>query len=146
MWIYLLVPFDILETLLIIGLGMLVKYLPFALRFVSAAILRVHGELEEAAQVSGASWLRNLVRIYLPLLRPGLIAAFIWVMVNSYRDVPIAGMLSRTANRTAAETILSLSGASWLRLSAFGVTMFGILIFFVGLIYWIGHRNRGRAD
>jgi iron(III) transport system permease protein len=146
MWVYLLVPFDILDTLLIIGLGMLVKYLPFALRFLSAAILRVHGELEEAAQVSGASWPRNIWRIYLPLLRPGLLAAFIWVMVNSYRDVPIAGMLTGSENRTAAETVLSLSGASWLRLSAFGVTMFGILIFIVGMIYWIGRRDSGRTD
>jgi iron(III) transport system permease protein len=73
-WFYLLVPVPILGTLIIIGLAYLTKYMPVALRFVSASMMQIHNELDEAAQVAGVSWARNFIKVTLPLLR-GLLAA-----------------------------------------------------------------------
>ena len=53
LWLYLLVPLPIIGTLSIIGLAYLTRYLPFALRFVSASMVQIHTELEEAAAVAG---------------------------------------------------------------------------------------------
>ena len=52
-WFYLLVPLPIIGTLTIIGLAYLTKYMPVALRFVSASMMQIHSELDEAAQVAG---------------------------------------------------------------------------------------------
>src|SRR5207249_11183521 len=62
-WFYLLVPIPIIGTLVIIALAYLTKYMPVALRFVSASMMQIHNELDEAAQVAGVSWSRNFVKV-----------------------------------------------------------------------------------
>ena len=141
LWFYLLVPLPIIGTLSITGLAYITRYLPYALRFVSTSMLQIHNELEEAAVVSGGTWWKNLYRIYLPLLRPGLMAGWFWVMVHAYRELTIALMLARSRNRTAAVIIFDLwSNGSFPQLSAFGVLIFGLLIALVAIGQAVGKR------
>jgi iron(III) transport system permease protein len=129
LWFYLLVPLPVIGTLTIIGLAYITRYMPYALRFVSTSMVQIHTELEEAAAVAGGTWWTNLYRIYLPLLRPGLMAGWFWVMVHAYRELTISLMLARSRNRTAAVIIYDLwSNGSFPQLSAFGVIMFMLLI------------------
>ncbi len=140
-WFYLLVPLPIIGTLVIIGLAYLTKYMPVALRFVSASMMRIHSELDEAAQVAGVPWARNFVKVTLPLLRPGLLAAWFWVMVHAYRELTIALMLARSQNRTAAVVIFDLwEEGSFLLLSAFGVLMFLLLMALSAVAFALGRR------
>jgi iron(III) transport system permease protein len=141
LWFYLLVPLPVIGSLSIIGLAYLTRYMPYALRFVSTSMVQIHTELEEAAAVSGGTWWKNLYRIYLPLLRPGLMAGWFWVMVHAYRELTIALMLARSRNRTAAVIIFDLwSNGSFPQLSAFGVLMFVILIVLVSVGQTVGKR------
>lgn len=129
LWFYLLLPLPVIGTLTIIFLAYITKYIPFALRFVSSSMSQIHSELEEAAQVAGQSWARNFFRIILPLLKPGLLAAWFWVMVHAFRELTLALMLARANNRTAAVIIYDLwENGSFLRLSAFGVVIFFLLM------------------
>lgn len=141
LWLYLIIPLPILGTLSIIGLAYLTRYLPFALRFVSASMAQIHSELEEAAAVAGGGWWRNFYYIYLPLLRPGLMAGWFWVMVHAYRELTISLMLARSSNRTASVIIYDLwSNGSFPQLSAFGVLMFTILVALVSIAQKISAR------
>jgi iron(III) transport system permease protein len=141
LWFYLLVPLPVIGSLTIIGLAYLTRYMPYALRFVSTSMVQIHTELEEAAAVAGGTWWKNLYRIYLPLLRPGLMAGWFWVMVHAYRELTIALMLARSRNRTAAVIIFDLwSNGSFPQLSAFGVLMFVILIVLVTVGQTVGKR------
>jgi iron(III) transport system permease protein len=131
----------ILGTLFIIGLAYVTKYLPFALRFVTTSMVQIHSELEEAAEVAGAPWWKNFLRIYLPLLKPGLMAGWFWVMVHAYRELTIALMLVRADNRTAATVIFDLwENGSFQALSAFGVVIFLLLIVLVAVSHAISRR------
>ena len=141
LWFYLLVPLPVIGSLSIIGLAYITRYMPYALRFVSTSMVQIHTELEEAAAVAGGTWWKNLYRIYLPLLRPGLMAGWFWVMVHAYRELTIALMLARSRNRTAAVIIFDLwSNGSFPQLSAFGVLMFVILIALVSIGQTVGKR------
>jgi iron(III) transport system permease protein len=141
LWFYLLVPLPVIGTLSIIGLAYLTRYMPYALRFVSTSMVQIHSELEEAAAVAGGTWWKNLYRIYLPLLRPGLMAGWFWVMVHAYRELTISLMLARSRNRTAAVIIYDLwSNGSFPQLSAFGVIIFGLLIALVSIGQAVGKR------
>ena len=136
-----MVPFPILGTLWIIGLAYLTKFMPFALRFVSSSMQQIHVELEEAAQVAGVPWWKNFFRIYLPLLKPGLLAGWFWVMVHAFRELTIALMLSRADNKTAAVVIYDLwENGSFQALSAFGVMMFTVLMVLVAISHLISKR------
>ena len=141
MWLYLIVPLPVIGTLSIIGLAYLTRYLPFALRIVSTSMVQIHTELEEAAAVAGGGWWRNFYHIYLPLLRPGLMAGWFWVMVHAYRELTISLMLARSNNRTASVIIFDLwSNGSFPMLSAFGVVMFSLLIVLVTIAQKISSR------
>src|SRR5689334_2976749 len=141
LWFYLLVPIPILGTLIIIGLAYITRYMAVALRFVSSSMLQIHSELEEAAIVAGGGWLTNFRRVYLPLLRPGLMAGWFWVMVHAYRELTIALMLARSQNRTAAVVIFDLwDNGSFPQLSAFGVIIFVLLILLVVIGQGVGRR------
>lgn len=141
LWFYLLVPVPVIGTLTIIGLAYITRYMSVALRFVSSSMLQIHSELEEAAQVAGGRWWSNFRRIYLPLLRPGIMAGWFWVMVHAYRELTIALMLARSRNRTAAVVIYDLwENGSFPLLSAFGVLIFALLIVLVWLADVISRR------
>jgi len=141
LWFYLLVPLPVLGTLTIIALAYVTRYMAVALRFVSTSMLQIHSELEEAAAVAGGEWWRNFRRIFLPLLRPGLMASWFWVMVHAYRELTIALMLARSSNRTAAVIIYDLwENGSFPQLSAFGVLIFSLLIVLVLIGQTIGKR------
>jgi iron(III) transport system permease protein len=141
LWFYLLVPLPVIGTLTIIGLAYLTKYMPFALRFVSNSMVQIHGELEEAAEICGVPWWRNFLKIFLPLLKPGMLAAWFWVMVHAYRELTIAIMLARSQNRTAAVLVYDIwERGAFTRLSAFGVIMFSVLIVLVLIAHAISKR------
>ena len=141
LWFYLLVPIPVIGTLTIIGLAYLTKYLPFALRFVSNSMMQIHPELDEAAQVAGVPWWRNFFKVTLPLLKPGLLAAWFWVMVHAYRELTVALMLARSENRTASVLIFDYwDRGSFMLISAFGVVMFALLLILVLISHWIGRR------
>jgi iron(III) transport system permease protein len=141
LWFYLLVPLPVLGTLTIICLAYVTRYMAVALRFVSTSMLQIHTELEEAGAVAGGGWWDNFRRIYLPLLRPGLMAGWFWVMVHAYRELTIALMLARSRNRTTAVVIYDLwENGSFPELSAFGVLIFALLIVLVLLGQAVGKR------
>jgi iron(III) transport system permease protein len=141
LWLYLIVPLPVIGSLTIIGLAYLTRYMPYALRFVSSAIVQIHTELEEAAAVAGGTWWKNLYRIYLPLLRPGLMAGWFWVMVHAYRELTISLMLARAKNRTASVIIFDLwSSGSFPQLSAFGVLIFAMLVVLVTISQSLSKR------
>ena len=141
LWFYLLVPVPIIGTLTIIILAYFTKFIPFALRFVSNSVMQLHPELEEAAATSGASFLRCFVQITLPLIKPGLLAAWFWVMIQSFRELTVALMLARSDNRTASVLIFDLwDTGSFLKLSAFGVLMFFVLLMLSFVSYLLTRR------
>ncbi len=67
-FVYVRFPIPIYGTLWIIVLAMTTRYLAFSSRATTSALIQIHGELEEASQMSGAPWLRTLRRITVPLL------------------------------------------------------------------------------
>lgn len=83
----------IYDTPAILVVGMVTTYLAFGTRTTNAALLQVHGELEEAAHVSGSSPVRALGRIVLPLTLPAFVNGWIWVAVHSMRELSLPLML-----------------------------------------------------
>ncbi|MCL6509094.1 MAG: carbohydrate ABC transporter permease [Anaerolineae bacterium] len=80
--------------------GLIVLYATFSLPFVvwmmRSYIREVPIEIEESAQVDGASRLRTLFSITLPLASPGLIATGIFTFIFNWNEFLFALVLSRT--------------------------------------------------
>jgi len=92
-FVYVRFPIPIYGTLWIIALAMTTRYLAYSSRTMTSALLQVHGELEEASQMSRAGWARTLGRITMPLLAPAMVNVFLWVAVHAMQELSMALML-----------------------------------------------------
>ncbi len=143
LWLYLAVPWGglVYGTVWIIMLAMVTNWMPFGLRIVSANMSQIHGELEEASYAAGASWSRTFRRIFLPLLSPGLVAAWIWVTVHAFRDVSTSLMLYTKENQTVGVQIFNIyERGSYNGVAALGVVLVVALSLLVVAAQQIGRR------
>ena len=107
-FVYVRFPIPIYGTLWIIVLAMTTRYLAFSSRATTSALIQVHGELEEASQVSGAPWLRTLHKITVPLLAPAIINVFFWVAVHAMQELSMALMLYNPSTVVVSTLIWSM--------------------------------------
>jgi iron(III) transport system permease protein len=85
-------------TIWLIAIGHFIVFVPVAVRMMQSGLLQISAELEEAAVAAGGSLMQMFGRILVPLLRPTIIAAAIWIAVHSIREFSIAVMLQSGRN------------------------------------------------
>ncbi len=114
--IYLRTP--LYGTIWVLVIGYVTVYLPFATRAISSGLSQIHKELEDAANVSGATWWTSLRRIIFPLLLQQSVNAWLWIATHAARDLSFPLLLMTTSNVVLASAIWltwsypDLSGAS----------------------------------
>ncbi len=80
-------------TLGLILLGYLVRFMPYGQRTVAAVMVSISPELDQCSRVAGASWFVTLRRILVPLLKPGLLGAWLMLFILYLREFPISALL-----------------------------------------------------
>jgi iron(III) transport system permease protein len=83
MWAWLVFPIPIYGTLWVLLIAYLTVFLPLGVRTISSVMLQLDKSLEECGQVCGAPWGYRIRRITVPLLRPGLLAAWLLLFIAS---------------------------------------------------------------
>jgi iron(III) transport system permease protein len=122
LWLYLSVPIPVYGTIWILFLLYIARFTAVALRIMSASMTQLNNELHEAAEVAGASWLRSFRTITMPLLRPGMLAAFIFVLVHAYRELSASLMVYSYGNEPIGVAIFDIwENGSYGLLAAFGI-------------------------
>jgi len=81
-------------TMLQLVIGHAVVCLPYVVRSVSASLLLVDRNLEDAAAVLGASPAQVTRRVLWPQLRPGILAGGVFSFIVSFDDYPISMWLA----------------------------------------------------
>ena len=139
-WLYLSFPIPIYGTLWIIWLAYMIKYMPIVMRIMSASIVQVHPEMEEASMIC-SSWFMTLRRVLLPLLRPGLVAGWIWVMAHAFRELNTAILLSNQQTRPVGVAMYALwTDGAFGTLAAFGVIV-SLVVFIAAVVaHLVGQR------
>jgi iron(III) transport system permease protein len=94
--------FPLYGSLAILLLAYVILFLPQAAGALRAALLQVHGGLEEAARGLGRGPLGVLLHVTLPLVRPGLLAAAAMVFLSAMKELPAALILSPLGFNTLA--------------------------------------------
>ena len=86
----------------------LIQRLPFGTRLANAALLQVHRELEEAAQMSGAVTPATIRRVLLPLIKPSVVYLAVWTGLLTLQEVSMALFLSGPNNVVLSVSIFQL--------------------------------------
>lgn len=128
-------------TIWIILIAYITRFMPYGLRYNTTSMLQIHKELEESAQMSGASWITMFWRITLPLLKPGLLAGWIFIMIVSMRELSASILLYSPGNEVVSVVIWELwEAGQFVELSALGVLLMVGLLVLVLLAQFIGSK------
>ena len=138
---YLNVDVGIYGTIWIMLIAYITRFMPYGLRYATTSMLQIHKELEESAAMSGASWVTTFRGIILPLLKPGLLAGWIYVMIVSIRELSTSILLYSPDTQVVSIVIWELwENGQYVELSALGVMFIIALFIMVMVAQWLGRR------
>ena len=135
---------NLYNTIWIILVAYLARYLSFSMKTSSAALLQVHSSLEEAARVCGASHTESLADITLPLIRPAMVSGFFLIFLPAMREVTTSILLYGPYTRTLGVQIYSLRDAGMIpQAAALATVAIGIIIILNTLVTKLTKDRKG---
>lgn len=138
---YLNVDVGVYGTIWIMLIAYVTRFMPYGLRYTTTSMVQIHKELEESAAMSGASWSTTFRRIILPLLKPGLLAGWIYVMIVSIRELSTSILLYSPDTQVMSIVIWELwENGQYVELSALGVLFIIALFVLVLIAQWLGKK------
>jgi iron(III) transport system permease protein len=138
---YLNVDIGIYGTIWIMFVAYITRFLPYGLRYNTTSMLQIHKELEESAAMSGASWGTTFRRVILPLLKPGLVAGWIYIVIVSIRELSASILLYSPGTEVVSIVIWELwENGQYVELSALGVLFILALFVLVMVAQFVGSK------
>lgn len=130
-------------TVWLIAIVYVVARLAFATRALNSSLLQIHKELEEAAFAAGMSTFRTAWRILMPLLRPTMLAVWIWTALLVYRELTVAVFLAGQESITLPAVVWSywFSGNRNVA-AAVTLIMTAALVPLIIIFWWFGRRSQ----
>jgi iron(III) transport system permease protein len=128
-------PFVLYGTLWILLIAYVTIELPAAYQQLQSAFRAVHGDLEDASRILGATRLQTLRQITAPLLRTSVIATWCFIFVSVMRELSAAIMLFTSETRPMSVLIFDLKESGDLAaIAVLGLTMLIITFVVVTLV------------
>src|ERR1700736_6512516 len=106
MWAWLIFPIPIYGPLWLLLIAYLTVFLPLGVRTIAGVMLQIDKSLEECAQMCGAPWAYRIRTITMPLLRPGLVAAWLLLFVASVRELGASILLMGPHSKVITPSIV----------------------------------------
>jgi iron(III) transport system permease protein len=130
-------------TIVILLVVFVIARISYATRMTNSGLIQIHAELEESAQMSGATAWQSFRRIVVPLLAPTLLYAWLWIALLVFRELTLAVILSTADNVTFPVVVWSLwLGGGLGQASALAIVMLLMMAPPIAL-YWLIARRQG---
>jgi iron(III) transport system permease protein len=118
LWAWINMPIPIYGTLWLLALAYLTVMLPLGVRTLAGVVLQIDKSLEECARVCGAGWLYQMRTVTLPLLRPGILAAWLLIFMACVRELGVSVFLMGPNAKVIAPSIVAAFASSGTELTA----------------------------
>jgi iron(III) transport system permease protein len=146
-FVYLRTSLPVYGTLWILLIAYATRYLPYGMRYSSAAMIQTSGELEESALICGASWWQTFRRVLLPLASSGVLAGWVYILVVSFRELSSSILLYSPGREVLSILIWEqFENGQFTTLAAIGCCMVLLLVLLVLVAYRLGARFAVDAD
>lgn len=135
------IPIPLYGTLWVLAIAYFTVLMPLGVRTLSGVVLQIDKSLEECAQVCGAFWLYRMKTITVPLLRPGLIAAWLLIFIASVREIGVSIYLMGPNSKVIAPAIVSSWSSAGTELTA-AMTMIQIVTVLLAVVLLLHATKR----
>jgi len=140
LWAYVRMPIAIWGTVWILVLAFVARFLAHSVRVSSISLLPISPQLDEAGRVLGAGLFRRLRTLTFPLMRPGILSAWMLLFIFATNEISATILLYTPQSQTIAVrvwTAVQSLGA----MQAFAYATVQSLI--VGLVLFLAYRFFG---
>jgi iron(III) transport system permease protein len=122
-------------------------FVALPVRTMIGAMRQIDPVLEEASRVSGASWVRTFRSVVLPLVRPGLIAAFVLVVIPALKEFTIAVLIFRQPWTTFPLELFNFyDRGTYETVAAMGALFMVSVLVLHSLGTWLARDRRARSS
>ena len=118
LWAWLNIPVPIYGTLWLLALAYFTVMLPLGVRTLAGVVLQIDKSLEECARVCGAGWVYQMRTVTLPLLKPGILAAWLLIFMACVRELGVSVFLMGPSAKVIAPSIVAAFASSGTELTA----------------------------
>jgi iron(III) transport system permease protein len=118
LWAWLNIPVPIYGTLWLLALAYFTVMLPLGVRTLAGVVLQIDKSLEECARVCGAGWVYQMRTVTLPLLKPGILAAWLLIFMACVRELGVSVFLMGPNAKVIAPSIVNAFATSGTELTA----------------------------
>lgn len=118
LWAWINMPGGLYGTLWLLGIAYFTVLLPLGVRTIAGVVLQIDKSLEECARVCGAGWGYQMRTVTLPLLKPGVIAAWMLLFAASVREVGASLLLMGPHSKVIGPSIVATWANSGTQLTA----------------------------
>ena len=118
LWAWIHMPGGLYGSLWLLGIAYFTVLLPLGVRTVAGVVLQIDKSLEECARVCGAGWGYQMRTVTLPLLKPGIIAAWMLLFAASVREVGASLLLMGPHSKVIGPSIVATWANSGTQLTA----------------------------
>jgi iron(III) transport system permease protein len=118
LWAWLNIPVPIYGTLWLLALAYFTVMLPLGVRTLAGVVLQIDKSLEECARVCGAGWVYQMRTVTLPLLKPGILAAWLLIFMACVRELGASVFLMGPNAKVIAPSIVAAFASSGTELTA----------------------------
>lgn len=135
-----LVKIHLVDSLFVVGLIYAATTVPYVTWYLKTYFDTVPREYDEAAFLDGASFLQNLIRVIIPISRPGIIVAIIFITLLTLSEWVIAGILLSSHKFTLPVALVTLQGrweTPWNKFAAMSIIYSLPLL----ILFMLSHKN-----
>lgn len=137
-------PLEILFTEAAVIVGLVYIYLPYTMVPIYASIERLETPILEAAENLGAGPVERLLRVILPLIRPGIVAGCIITFIPALGEYLVPNLLGGLQGIMFGNLIATaFQSFNWPLGSALSVVMLVSILLFLLALFRLGERGRG---
>ena len=143
-WVFLFTPFlqPLRQTLFSLWLAYTLVWLAYGMRLVSASLLQIGPELEEAGRVVGARPGQVSRDITLPLIKAGLIGSWILIFVTFVREYSTGVYLLSPGTEVIGSLLVSLWGTGAVDLvTALSTVNLAMVLVGLALMFALGNKR-----
>ena len=119
-------------------LALVIRFLPLAVQSQDAAMQQLTPSIEQAGRILGATPIENLKRVILPMIKGGMISAWVLVFIDTLKELPATLILRPTGFDTLPVRIWIEASEEMLELAAPAALM---LVVGTLPVLWIMMKN-----
>lgn len=139
MWAWLVIPGPVYGTIWLLLIAYVTVFTPLGIRTISGVLLQIDKSLDEAGKMCGAGFARRLRTINLPLLAPGLTAAWVLIFIASVRELSASIILAGAKSQVLSPAIVDAWSYSSTNLTAaialIQVAVIAVVVFIILAIF-----------